>query len=257
MSLRSRCPQDLNHNQHVSSPAPPLHPKYGHFEKKQDGSIRCLRLRAVAFLSWWFSLLLWIYGSRADNWIKLQEQFEKFLKVILRSCSWCYFGSPLEFHEASLNPNEQQSHLSNPPPKKDFQWIIPFNTLTQRHKHTSRWVASCSSCLFSGKRQALINVTLRTRTPWCRDWRHDSHKPPSQTATCHISNTPSSSPSPITPPLFFHPLHHSILHSSRCGMRVIPRSGKKKGRTLPRCLFSFPLAITQLRSFVFHRSNHS
>ena len=159
---------------------------------------------------------LWIYWSAAaDNWIKLREQFEKFLKSFWEVVLDVTVSSPLEFQTSNkatfqILPKQKKKE------KKTWSELFLL-TLSQRHKHTSRWVASCSSCLFSGKRKALINVTLWTRIPWCRDWRHDSHKAPSQTATCHISNTPSSPPisncsSP--PPLFFFlssPLHPPLL----------------------------------------------
>ena len=179
---------------------------------------------------------LWIYWSAAaDNWIKLREQFEKFLKSFWEVVLDVTVSSPLEFQTSNkatfqILPKQKKKR------KKDLKWIIPFNTLTKAQTHEQMSCFLFLLSFFSGKRKALINVTLWTRIPWCRDWRHDSHKAPSQTATCHRS---------------------ILLFSSRCGMRMIPRSGKKKGRTLPRCLFSVPLAITQLYSFLFHRSNHS
>lgn len=47
---------------------------------------------------------------------------------------------------------------------------------------------------FPGHSKTLINITLWNKIPWNHDWRHNSHKALSQTATCDISNSPSSSP---------------------------------------------------------------
>lgn len=145
-------------------------------------------------------------GSRREGWINLQVWFEKLFGRFFFMLLWVSTAIHCSCGESSLI---RASVLQQTSYKATFQVYSKDRFLLSTHTH--RGTNTQADELFPDPHvffslSSIISITLWTRIPRNSDWRHNSRKAPSQTATWDISNCLFSSPPqpPITcflPPL--------------------------------------------------------